>query len=179
MRAALVVVLLVTARSALGDPPDRAIPCKPSGTVLFEVDQRADAKRKLVTATTRLYRNGAWRTQVIDVDGKPMRSTEGCLAPDALAGVRDDLTEATWKVVRTQLVCREDSRRVTVYRWNGKPVYTERSCNTKVLDPGSLDALVRIRATLRVPDDLDGQDRRGTRLPSMECRSNPLANGCM
>src|SRR5690242_12832772 len=80
--------------------------CKPGGGVLFEIAQRAVKGARLVTATTRLYRNGGWRTEVIDVDGKVARSEAGCLETSQLDEVRGELARASWKTAKTDTHCR-------------------------------------------------------------------------
>ncbi len=183
MKAALGLLALVGTASAKPaatvDNPSPPRVCKPSGAVLFEVAQRADPKRKVVTATTKLYSNGAFTTHVFDVDRKVMRTTSGCLDRVELEGIREDLAGAVWKTTRTQATCSSSGVRFTVFRWRGKLLYTERTCNTNTLDQDSQQVLERIKVWLRVPDDLDGAREPPRRLPPLECVDNPLAKGCM
>jgi hypothetical protein len=171
MRLMNALVLVAVVRSAAADPaesPQRD--CKPSGAVLFEIDQRADHKAKLTTATTRLYQNGGWKSEVRDVDGKLARSNAGCLGVPDLERVRAELREATWKVSRTGETCRKDQPRSTLYKWKGRLLYTERTCNVEALDPASQRALDVIEVQLHAPIDLDGG--------GLACIENPLAKGC-
>jgi hypothetical protein len=147
--------------------------------LLLEVDQRADRKAKLTTATTRLYDNGSWTTQVIDPDGKLARTQAGCLETSQVDIVRTELRSAKWKRVRAEVACRSDEPRWTVYIGKGRVLYTERTCNAEVLDENSQHALDLIELYLQVPVDLDGASipRKRTSL-SKGCLENPLAKGC-
>jgi len=129
--------------------------CAPSGNVLFEIDQAADRASKLVTATTKLYPNGAWRTEWIDVDGKVARTAVGCLVPSSVDHIRDDLRAAKWKVTHYPIACRGYSPRFTTYSWNRRVMFTDRVCSHDTLDDDSRQVLERIDCTLDVPDDLD------------------------
>jgi hypothetical protein len=176
MRMVKAVLILIAVRSiAFADPPQsppRPRECKPAGGVLFEVDQLADRRAKLTTATTRLYDNGSWRTEVVDADGKLARTQAGCLEGSQLGNIRADLRNAKWKTTRADVSCRADEPRFTVYKWNGRALYTERTCNVEVLDENSQHALELIGFYLKVPGDLDGGSR------PRECLRNPLAKGC-
>src|SRR5262245_35986513 len=100
-------LLLALVRSVAADPtqkPPRQ--CKPAGGLLFEIAQRANHKAKLTTATTRLYENGSWKTEVVDLDGKLMRTRSGCLDPSDVASIRAGLRSAGWKTTRTNETCR-------------------------------------------------------------------------
>jgi hypothetical protein len=176
VKATSTLLLLVGSATASAQPTDSP-QCKPTGGVLFEVAQSADPKRKLVTATTTLFNSGAWQTQVFDVDKKVMRTRSGCLDRSELDGLRDDLDDAKWKITRGR-GWQTSSPRFTEYKWNGKTLYTERICSTKVLDEDSQRVLDRIRIWLRVPSDLDGARDQPKRAPPIECLDNPLARPC-
>lgn len=173
------VVLVLVAHGAVAAP---ARTCRPAGGVLFEVDQRARRTAKLVMATTRLYANGAWQTRVIDPDGKLVRTEAGCLELSQLADVRAQLTGAAWKTHRADVTCAADQPRFTVYRWKGRALYVERTCNVVVLDEGSRHVLELLALYLQVPDDLDDAKADWKRYDdgiSRKCLDNPLAPGCM
>jgi hypothetical protein len=165
------IVLVALLRTAAADPAEAPKhECKAGGAVLFEVDQRADRKAKLTTATTQLFENGAWKTEVRDVDGRLARSDSGCLASADLESVRAQLRSATWKTTRTKEACRTDQPRSTLYKWKGRLLYTERTCNLEALDSTSRRALDIIEVQLHAPFDLDAG--------SVPCLGNPLAKGC-
>ena len=151
---------------ALGTPE-----CKPTGKPFFEVAQRADPGVKRITATTRLFTNGSWSTEVYDTDGKLARTSSGCLDDARLTRIRDDLQSAKWTVSHRDVVCRSDLPRFTVDKWKDRTLFTDRTCNADVLDHESQQALDRISVVLKIPDDLDGAREA--------CGLNPLAPGCM
>ena len=124
--------------------------------MLFEVDQRVEPHVKRTTATTKLYTNGAWTTEFLDADGKRARTAFGCLVASQLNGIAADLKSATWNTSHRSVTCRADSQRFTVYKWNGRTLFTDRTCNPDVLDPESQRTLGRIEISLHIPDDLDG-----------------------
>jgi hypothetical protein len=153
-RGVVLVWVIATACESFAEPTSStAAPhtCKPAGSVLFEIDQRVVPAAKRMTASTRLYENGAWKSDVIDVDGTIARSESGCLEPSRLDWVRADLRTARFKTTRTNVTCRADQR-FTVYKWQGNAVYAERTCNELILDGNSKKVLDRIAALLRVPD---------------------------
>ena len=154
---------------AMADP---ARECKPAGSVLFEIDQLADADAKLPTATTKLYDNGAWRTDWIDANGKVTRSGGGCLEPKQIDAIRADLRAAKWRVTHNRITCRAHSPRYTTYAWNGRREFTERVCSPDALDDGSWALVKRIREAVHAPTDLDDAAKQ------MRCLENPLAAGC-
>ena len=169
------ILLLALAGSVSAGPahkPSRSSECKPAGGLLFEIAQRADHKAKLTTATTRLYENGSWKTQVLDVDGKLMRTHAGCLNASDVTSIRASLRSAKWRTTRTDTRCRADQPRFTLYKWKGRLLYTERTCNIDVLDDESQKALDLVEFYLRAPTQLDGG------AVPQECLSNPLAKGC-
>ena len=168
------VLVLAMAHVAAAEPRT----CKPAGGVLFEIQQRAVKGARLVTATTRLYGSGGWRTEVIDVDGKVARSEAGCLETSELDEVRGELARAEWRTTKSDTHCRADQPRFTRYIWRGRLVYTERTCNAVVLDPVSRHALDEVAFAVGAPVDLDGA-RVPTRsaLP-IECLHDPLGPGC-
>jgi len=171
MCRAYAIVLVVLARSAAADrAPKPTRECKPAGGVLFEVAQRVDGKAKLTTATTRLFENGAWKTEIFDIDGKLARSRSGCLEVADVAGILAELSSAKWKTTRTNATCRADQPRLTLYKWKGRQLYKERTCNVEVLDQQSRHALDLIELHLHAPVDLD----RG----GEACIDNPFAKGC-
>ena len=161
--------MLLLALSATACKPAHA--CKPAGGVLFEVAQRTTKGVKRITATTWLYEDGAWRTDVTNVDGRVVHLDGGCLAPAELDAIRAELAHAPWKTTKTDRLCRTDQPRFTQYIWKGRVLYTERDCNVLELDPVSRDALDRVTGDLRAPRELDsGVDK--------VCLDNPLAPGC-
>jgi hypothetical protein len=145
--------------------------CRPQGKPIFEIEQAADAPAKLATADTKLYANGAWTTRYRDVQRTVARTTTGCLTKSEVEMVSADLRSATWNVTHTPSWCRP-SRRTTVYRWNGRTLYAERTCSGDVLDRNSRQTIARIEVLLHVPDDLDGASIH----PG--CDVNPLKKGC-
>ena len=166
--AILLVALAPIAAADRVEKPRRD--CKPAGGVLFEVAQRADRKAKLTTATTRLFENGAWRTEIFDVDGKLARSRSGCLGAADVDSIRKELRSANWTSTRASVTCRADQPRFTLYQWKARLLYTERTCNVEALDDESRHALDIIELHLHAPVDLD----RG----GVPCIDNPLARGC-
>lgn len=164
MRVAWAAILVALAASARAD----TIACKPAGAVVFEIAQRADRGHKLVTATSRLFANGAVETAVVDRDGKLMRSSHHCLEPAVVHAIVDDLKSARWQTARARGPCVSHSPRLTTYAWNGRVVFTERACG-EALDEPSQRTLARMQAWLRVPA-LDEA--------ILDCRENPLAAGC-
>jgi hypothetical protein len=173
MKGVKAIVLVALVRTASADPaPKVARECKPTGGVLVEVAQRVQPKTKLPTATTRLYDSGAWKTVVIDVDGKLARTRSGCLEPSDVDSIREKLLAAKWKTTRSNATCRVDQPRFTTYKWKSRLLYTERTCNIDVLDEDSQRALDVVEFHLRVPLELDGGGLQ------RECLSNPLAKGC-
>jgi hypothetical protein len=171
MRIAIVMAMGATALAQPPQSPPRPRECKPGGGVLFEVDQLADRRAKLTTATTRLYDNGSWKTEVVDVDGKLARTQAGCLERSQLDNVLADLRNAKWKTTRADVSCRADEPRFTVYKWRGRALYTERTCNVHVLDEDSRRALDLMVFYLKIPNLDGGSLPRG-------CLENPLAKGC-
>jgi len=141
---------------AAADPHHSSSGCKPAGGLFFEVDQRAEPPVKRTTATTRLFANGAWITEVHDRDGTLAQTSSGCLDSVRLETIRNDLLSAMWQVSHKEGLCHADSPRFTVYKWKSRTLYTYRTCNTDVLDPESQSVLERIERLLHVPEDLDG-----------------------
>jgi hypothetical protein len=156
------IVLVALVRTATAGPV-----CKPHGDVLVEIAQHATRPAALPTATTRVYENGAWKTVVIDVDGKVARTDAGCLEPSQLKDIREALRAAPWKTTRSDRTCRADQPRFTMYTWQHRVRYTERTCNELVLDRDSQEALDLVSYYVSPPLDHGG-----------ECRSNPFAIGC-
>lgn len=165
---ARVVVWVVAIGLGLGGPA-AAEPCKPSGSVIFEIDQRAVPNAKLTTATTKLYANGAWQSEVRDPDGRVARRDAGCLAAAKVEAIRDELRGASWKTSPSGLTCRSDQPRYTAYLRNAHQVFIERSCNLDVLDETSQHAIDLVELLVHVPD-LEPAKR--------DCLDNPLAKGC-
>ena len=167
MRSVTVILLLTLVRTtAAADPQKPARTCKPSGGVLFEVAQRAKRPAVVPTATTRLYANGAWRLAVIDVDGKFARTDSGCLEPSQVKSIRESLRAAPWKTTRSDQTCRADQPRFTTYTWKRRLLYTERTCNERVLDAESQRALDLVTYYLNPPVDHGGRiDCLRTRSP--------------
>jgi hypothetical protein len=168
MRSVQVIVLVALVRTAAADPATPARTCKPSGGVLFEVAQHA-RRRVLPTSTTRLYANGAWKLQVIDVDGKVARTDAGCLEPSQVKSIRESLRAAPWKTTRSDRTCRADQPRFTTYTWKHRLLYTERTCNERVLDPDSQRALDLVTFYVTPPVDHGGK---------IDCLMNPLSKYC-
>lgn len=170
----LVTALLVLTISLLATAcSPRVRECRPTGSVLLEVDQRAVPQAKLTTATTRLYESGAWTREVMDADGKRVRTEAGCLQPAQLDSILTGLRHATWTTAPSGRSCRADQPRFTVFRWKGRVLYTERTCNAEVLDQDSRAVLDSIEIDLHLPDDPDGPDGL-----QRVCMQNPLAPGC-
>jgi hypothetical protein len=95
-RVAPIACLLVVASIATAEPSPDSEPegeCKPAGRPLFEVDQGVDFLR--VRATTKLYRNGARTTEVMDFNGKVARTEAGCLSTSQLDSIQEDLRSAS------------------------------------------------------------------------------------
>lgn len=175
------MLLLVVAATAAAEPAEklsRPRECKPGGGLLVEIAQRADQKAKLTTATTRLYENGSWKTEVFDVDGKSMRTRAGCLDASDVAIIRRSLRRANWKTMRTDMTCRADQPRFTLYKWKARLLYRERSCNGEVLDDDSRRALDLLALYLHAPVALDDGGRVQPPRIRPECMENPLAPGC-
>ena len=173
MRTVIAIVLVTHMHTAAADPV--AAPtgdCKPAGGVMFEIGRGVVRNAKLPTATTQLFENGAWRTEVIDVDGRLARQRSGCLEPTAVEVIRESLRAARWKLARSKATCRADQPRFTTYRWKRRLLFTDRTCNIDVLDEDSQHALDLVDSYLRGSLELD----RGRIQP--ECLANPLAKGC-
>ena len=169
MRTGTAALLAILSAAAYADPPPptSGAACKPSGDVLVEVAQRIDPGHKLITATTKLFANGTVQTDVIDVDGKPMRSSRRCLSRAEVDDIVDDLKTAKWRLTRVAPPCGTKLPRFTVYSWNGKSMFTERACSPTVLDEESRRTIERLSTWLAVPA-LDGAPACG----------NPLVKGC-
>ena len=158
MRAALAVLWLCSAA--------HADPCAPKGDVWFEIDQRAVLKTA-ARSTTKLWANGAWRSEIVDGDGKVIRRTEGCVA---LKGIVDDVKAAPWKVAHKDITCPLVPMRSTVYVWKGRGLFKADSCRRDTLDAKSAHALDEIELAVKLPVlDADYQ----------ECLDNPQAKGCL
>ena len=123
---------------------------------MFEIDQRADRGEKLVTSTSKLYGNGAVRTEWIDVDGTVVRRGSGCLEQSTVDSIRADLRTAKWTVTHHRIACRAYSPRFTEYVWAGRKLFTNRVCSHDILDDESRHLLDILEVELRIPDDLDG-----------------------
>lgn len=143
--------------------------CKPDGDVLLEVAQRTMPHVHGSTAKTKVWANGAWMTEVHDGGHNVARTRAGCLDDAKLGRIRARMDSASWKTVRSKRACRSDQPRFTTYTWKGRLVYTERTCNTQVLDADSRKALDAVSVVLGVPLDLDADN---------VCVDNPLDRGC-
>lgn len=177
-----ILVAVIGRTSIAGSAKDAAPPrsCAPAGGLLFEIDQLATSKAKLTTAKTRLYGNGAWKTEFFDVDGKLARTRAGCLEHSQLDSIKAGLRSAKFTTTASDATCRKDDPRFTVYKLKGKTLYTEHSCNVDVLDRDSRGALDLIEYYLSVPSDPDGAGSprpRGHHV-TPECLADPLASGC-
>jgi len=157
--------VLTLAASTAAAEPAKPRTCSPAGGVLFEIDQRATGKR--TTATTRLYANGAWRSQTFDTDGTRADTEQGCLAPDVMKAIADALRGAPWKVTHSQPTCTL-SPRWSTFKWKTRTLFTERDCSGNSLDEQSTQALDLIEAYVPLPS-LDDD---------MRCVANPLRKGC-
>lgn len=77
---------------------------------------------------------------------------------------------ARWKTTRTTASCRADQPRSTLYRWSGRLLFTERTCDLEALDRTSRRALDLVGVLVHAPVDLEEGYVR--------CLDNPLAKGC-
>lgn len=163
------VLVLLTTTVAFADEPE----CKPTGKPVLSVEQQATGGAKLRTATTKLYGSGGWRTVVRDRFGDRARETAGCLAKSDMDVIRDGIAGATWKVRQIKAQC-PVSARVTVYTWNDRTLYRDRSCDGRELDEKSQRVLSTIDVLLHVHEDMDMGDGELDKA----CLDNPLAKGC-
>lgn len=103
-----------------------AYACKSSSTVMFEIDHQTSAPKLHSTSTTKLFDNGAWVTTTGTAE------STGCLDKDAFGKLRDELAAAPWTTTQRGVNCRAMSAGFTVYSYNGKAVYTSRTCGDPV-----------------------------------------------
>jgi hypothetical protein len=125
-------------------PPVSA--CRADGTPLFEIRNRSDVKEP--TSTTKIYANGAWTFQPIDVDGRLGAATSGCFDRAALSTIRTAVRRAPWDVTFSRVVCRAYAPSFTEYYVDGRHEYTARLCGEQRLDDASAAAIESIEAEL-------------------------------
>ncbi|HEY4179356.1 MAG TPA: hypothetical protein VGM90_21075 [Kofleriaceae bacterium] len=169
-RAVLVVAALSSA--AFADAK-----CKPAGAVIFQFDQLADKKAKLMTSKTRFYENGAYVTQSFDLHRTLARTDTRCVADERLAHFRELLAAATWKKTDVDAPCTEASPRYTEVRVGRTLVFVDRHCNAKQLDDDSDAALGDFMWIVHVPT-MDNVRTTSDLDPRNYCSTNPLASGC-
>ncbi len=115
--------------------------CKPSGSVVFEVDHRAVPGAKLATSTIKLHGNGAWVRVETNSDGQALAPTSDCLGRAELKQLVDGLHAAPWKVTTARVHCMAVSSTFTEYQVDGKLVFTQKLCSGQTLDDKSRAAL--------------------------------------
>lgn len=172
-KALCVVALLASIASA------DSRTCKPSGDVVFQLDQRADKGVKLATAKTRVYKNGAYITQSYDRYNTLTSTDAGCLPATADALLEFLAEPANYKTSPIELPCKETSPRFTEIRASGKLVLVDRRCNRVDVTREARAAIAELVFTARIPlvDDVRRTVRRQSRAPD-SCEGNPLAKGC-
>ena len=150
----LAILPLAYASSAVADrtaPSPGTVParatnaCRPSGSVVFEIDHRVDPGAKIATSAVKVFGNGAWTRDETDGDGKRGAQRTGCLAKPDVQRLQTTLAGATWKINVKGIRCMAMSAEFTVYQVHGKTVFTRRLCNGETLDENSrtkLDAAV-------------------------------------
>jgi hypothetical protein len=111
--------------------------CRPTGTVVFQIDHRVDPGAKLATSTTKVFGNGAWTHDETDADGKALAQTAGCYAKPDVQKLQTTLAGAEWKVTTARVHCMAMSPSFVVYSVNGKQVFTRKLCSGQDLDEKS------------------------------------------
>jgi hypothetical protein len=146
MKLALAALLL--AGVAAADTPASAPTCVAKGTPILEIRQEAIPDAHLPTKATAIYDSGAWTSSGSDAQGKPLPTDKGCIDETTLAKIRAALKTATFQVHHNRIHCMMVSQTFTVYRVNGKQVWTAKACNPDSLDDASAKALADIESAL-------------------------------
>ncbi len=128
-------------------PPPPAPSCKATGDVVFEIDDLVD--KQPTAKVKQLYATGAWTLQVTDDAGKQAPPTSGCLAKDQLDKIRANLKAMTWKVHHNRIHCMAVSPNYTVYKADGKPMWTQHVCSSDALDEDTQKKLDEITDILK------------------------------
>jgi hypothetical protein len=126
------------------EPPADA--CRATGTPIFEIRKRSEAKEP--TSTVAIYATGAWTFQPIDASGRAGALTTGCFDKRALREIRSAAHDSPWTVTHNEVVCMAYSASFTEYYVDGKYEYTARMCGEQHLDATSAAAIKRIEAEL-------------------------------
>ncbi len=124
-------------------PPPKG--CVARGTPIFEIDHEHEPGAQLTTSAFRIYASGAWQFEPKDVDGKAGEPMRGCFAGPELAAIRADL-KVDWKTTTAQIHCMAVSPAFTVYKVNGKTVFTQKLCSGVTLDEASEKARADLEA---------------------------------
>ena len=115
--------------------------CKPSGSIVFEIDHLAEPEAKITTSMVKVFSNGAWTRDNFDTEGKPLPQTTGCYAQADMTKLTTTLSGADWKVSTAQMHCMAVSSAYTIYRVNGKSVFIRKLCSGESLDEKSMNKL--------------------------------------
>lgn len=124
-------------------PPPKG--CVARGTPIFEIDHEHEPGATLATSAFRIYASGAWQFEPKDADGKAGEPMRGCFAGPELAAIRADL-KVDWKTTTAQIHCMAVSPAFTVYKVNGKTVFTQKLCSGVTLDEASEKARTDLEA---------------------------------
>ncbi len=159
------------------NPSNPSNPSKASKGVLVEVEQRTTVaadkdlavRRKLRSAKTTVALDGSWTTEIFDPVHPRIQSKSGCLQPEQLAGLRDELLAAPWTLHELALTCHTDAPRFTVFKVKQKAVFSERPCPVERLDKVIQHAIDLLLLLVPLPKLVVDDDT--------PCLDNPLAKG--
>jgi len=125
--------------------PPPAKGCVARGTPIFELDHAHEPAAKLTSSSFRIYASGAWIFDTKDADDKAGLPMRGCFAGADLDAIRTDL-KVPWKTTTAEIHCMAVSPAFTVYKVNGKTVYTQKLCSGVSLDEASEKARADLEA---------------------------------
>ncbi|MBV8762761.1 MAG: hypothetical protein JO257_36085 [Deltaproteobacteria bacterium] len=124
-------------------PPPKG--CVARGTPMFEIAHDHEAGAKLGTSSFRIYASGAWQFDSKNADGHDDEPMRGCFAGADLDAIRADV-KVDWKTSTAQVHCMAVSPAFTVYKVNGKIVFTQKLCSGVSLDEASEKARADLEA---------------------------------
>jgi hypothetical protein len=139
--ASATAVAAPDAKPAAKPAPAKAAACKPSGSIVFEIDHLADPEAKLATSMLKVYANGTWTKEPFDTEGNKQDMTTGCYTKADVSKLTTTLAGAEWKVSTAQMHCMAVSPAYTIYRVNGKSVFIRKLCSGDSLDEKSMTKL--------------------------------------
>lgn len=123
-------------------PAPRAIACKPSGKVLFQIDHKSTAPGS-TTSRFVVDTNGAYTYRAV-APKQPATTARGCLAGPDLHAIEKALATATWKSSLVEAMCDAYSPHYTEYRAGKRLVHTRRVCDGVRLDEATEQSLSQI-----------------------------------